>query len=183
MLVKPTLLDGCFVLEPKVYFDSRGYFMETFNQSVFNELTGNQIKFVQDNFSRSSKGVLRGLHYQTGAYVQAKLVRVVEGSVLDIAVDIRPDSKTYGQHHAEILSGENHKQVFLPKGFAHGFLVLSDSALFEYKCDQYYNLNSEAGIIYNDSSLKIDWQFIEKGIIVSEKDLQWPEFAQSKSIW
>lgn len=182
-MITPTRLAGCFVYEPKVFFDSRGYFMETFNQRDFNEISGLEIKFVQDNQSFSSKGVLRGLHYQIGEHSQSKLVQVLQGSVLDIAVDIRPESKTYGQYHAEILNDINHKQLFIPKGFAHGFLVLSDTALFFYKCDQYYCAESEGGILYNDAFLNIDWQLPEKDLIVSEKDLKLPGIQQAKKIW
>lgn len=183
MIITPTALAGCFVLEPKVFYDSRGYFMETFNEIDFNKISGLQIKFVQDNQSFSSKGVLRGLHYQVGEHSQSKLVQVIQGSVLDIAVDIRPESKTYGQYHAEILSDINHKQLFIPKGFAHGFLVLSDTARFFYKCDQYYHADSEGGIIYNDAFLNIDWQLPENDWIVSEKDLRLPEIHQAQKIW
>lgn len=183
MMISPTPLDGCFVLEPKVFSDARGYFMETFNERDFNEISGLQIKFVQDNQSFSTKGVLRGLHYQIEEHSQSKLVQVLQGSVLDIAVDIRPGSKTYGKYHSEILNDMNHKQMFVPKGFAHGFLVLSETALFSYKCDQYYHAAAEAGIIYNDSFLNIDWQLPENDWIVSEKDLKLPEIHQARSVW
>ncbi|RZK10124.1 MAG: dTDP-4-dehydrorhamnose 3,5-epimerase, partial [Flavobacterium sp.] len=129
----PTKLKGCFILEPKVIFDDRGYFMESFNEKTFQENTNQEIHFVQDNQSYSTKGVLRGLHYQTGEHAQAKLVRVLSGEVLDVAVDIRPDSETFGQHVAVLLSAENQKQFFVPRGFAHGFLVLSETATFFYK--------------------------------------------------
>ena len=154
-----TKLEGCFVIEPKIIQDSRGYFMETFNENVFQNGIGKKIVFVQDNQSFSSKGVLRGFHYQTGDHAQAKLVRVLQGEVLDVAVDIRPNSKTYGHYVSELLSGENQKQFFIPRGFAHGFLVLSETATFFYKCDNFYNKESEGGIIYNDTTLNIDWQF------------------------
>ncbi|WP_430614712.1 dTDP-4-dehydrorhamnose 3,5-epimerase [Flavobacterium sp. JP2137] len=183
MTITPTELAGCFVLEPKVFFDSRGYFMESFNEKLFHEMSQQQLRFVQDNQSFSTKGVLRGLHYQTGVYSQSKLVRVLQGSVLDVAVDIRPDSATFGRYHAEILSDQNHKQVFVPKGFAHGFLVLSDTALFAYKCDQYYHAASEGGIIYNDATIAIDWILPEAEWIVSEKDRQLPAIDQARKIW
>ncbi len=178
-----TNLEGCIVLEPKVFLDSRGYFMESFNQKTFDEITQQSIRFVQDNQSLSSKGVLRGLHYQTGEFSQSKLVRVLQGSVLDIAVDIRPGSKTFGQYHSEILTAENQKQVFIPKGFAHGFLVLSDTALFSYKCDQYYNAASEGGILFSDSFLNIDWQFLISDCMISDKDLKLPEFSKARAVW
>ena len=176
MNVTETKLKGCFVIEPSVYEDSRGYFFESFNQEKFNELINCNINFVQDNESFSSKGVLRGLHYQTGKYSQSKLVRVVKGHVLDVVVDIRKDSQTFGEHVSIELSEENKKQFFIPKGFAHGFVVLSDTAIFAYKCDNYYNKDAEAGIIYNDSILQIDWKLHEQKIIVSDKDLILPNF-------
>lgn len=182
-MITPTPLEGCFVLEPRIFCDSRGYFMETFNERDFNEKSGLQIKFVQDNQSFSTKGVLRGLHYQIEEHSQAKLVQVLQGSVLDVAVDIRPGSKTYGQYHSEILTDINHKQLFVPKGFAHGFLVLSETALFSYKCDQYYHAESEGGIIYNDTFLNIDWQLPEGDWIVSDKDLKLPKIHQARKIW
>jgi dTDP-4-dehydrorhamnose 3,5-epimerase len=156
-----TKLEGCYIIEPKIFYDERGYFMESFNEVAFQKAIGSQIHFVQDNQSYSTKGVLRGLHYQTGVYAQAKLVRVLAGEVLDVALDIRPDSKTFGEHVAVVLSAENQRQFFVPRGFAHGFLVLSEQATFFYKCDNLYNKESEGGIIYNDPSLQIDWQFPE----------------------
>ena len=174
MTVKETKLKGCFILEPKVFQDSRGYFFESFNQNTFNRLIGKNINFIQDNESYSSKGVLRGLHYQRGEYAQAKLVRVVKGTVLDIAVDIRKNSPTFGQNVTLELSEDNKQQLFIPRGFAHGFIVLSDTAIFSYKCDNFYNKESEGGIIYNDASLKIDWKLNGNEFIISEKDLQLP---------
>jgi len=179
MTVKETKLKGCFILKPKVFEDSRGYFFESFNQNTFNKLIGESVNFIQDNESYSSKGVLRGLHYQAGEYAQAKLVRVVKGSVLDVAVDIREDSPTYGQHISIELSEENKKQIYIPRGFAHGFIVLSDTAIFSYKCDNFYNKESERGIIYNDKDLNIDWVLNKKEFIVSEKDLQLPILKES----
>lgn len=179
MTVKETHLKGCFIIEPRVFEDQRGYFFESFNQSRFNELIGTHIDFVQDNESKSAKGVLRGLHYQTGDYAQAKLVRVIEGTVLDVVVDIREDSKTFGEQFSIELSESNRKQLFIPKGFAHGFIVLSDTAIFSYKCDNYYNKASEGGIIYNDPQLGIDWQLSEEHFIISEKDLELPTFENS----
>jgi dTDP-4-dehydrorhamnose 3,5-epimerase len=179
----PTNLSGCFVIEPKVFKDERGYFMESYNETTFNNGVGQKVHFVQDNQSYSSKGVLRGLHYQTGEHAQAKLVRVIEGEVLDIAVDIRPESETYGQSFSILLSAENQKQLFIPRGFAHGFLVTSPTAIFFYKCDNFYNKDSEGGIIYNDPALKIDWNFPENELIISEKDVILPTLENAKKVW
>lgn len=179
----PTKLKGCYILEPKVIFDERGYFMESFNEKRFQEAIGEEIHFVQDNQSYSTKGVLRGLHYQTGEHAQAKLVRVLSGEVLDVAVDIRPGSETFGEHVAILLSAENQKQFFVPRGFAHGFLVLSETATFFYKCDNFYNKESEGGIIFNDPKLNIDWQFPEKELIISEKDQILPTIENAKKAW
>lgn len=179
----PTKLEGCFILEPKVIQDERGYFMESFNENTFQKGIAQKVHFVQDNQSFSSKGVLRGLHYQTGEHAQAKLVRVLQGEVLDIAVDIRPDSKTYGELVSIVLSAENQRQFFVPKGFAHGFLVLSNTATFFYKCDNFYNKESEGGIIYNDSKLAIDWQFPFADLIISEKDQNLPNLENAKKVW
>jgi dTDP-4-dehydrorhamnose 3,5-epimerase len=183
MEIISTLLEGCFIIKPKVIYDERGYFMESFNEVQFIKETGVNTHFVQDNQSYSTKGVLRGLHYQTGEYSQAKLVRVLQGEVLDVAVDIRPDSKTYGKHHAIILSEENKLQFFIPRGFAHGFLVLSETATFFYKCDNVYNKDSEAGILYNDEQLNIDWNMPKEELIISEKDKNQPLFNDAKKIW
>ncbi|RCT53643.1 dTDP-4-dehydrorhamnose 3,5-epimerase [Winogradskyella sp. KYW1333] len=169
-----TKLKGCYILEPKVFNDDRGYFLESFNSKKFNELLGVDIKFVQDNESFSSKGVLRGLHYQLGQHAQAKLVRVVKGEVLDVAVDIRKKSKTFGQYISVVLSENNKKQLFVPRGFAHGFIVLSETAIFSYKCDNHYNKQSEGGIIYNDPKLNIDWKLPNNEFILSDKDLLLP---------
>lgn len=178
-----TKLKGCFILEPKIITDERGYFMESFNENQFQEGIGQEIHFVQDNQSFSSKGVLRGLHYQTGEHAQAKLVRVLSGEVLDVAVDIRPDSETFGQYVSIVLSAENQKQFYIPRGFAHGFLVLSETATFFYKCDNFYNKESEGGIIFNDPVLKIDWQFNETELIISEKDQNQPNLENAKKAW
>ena len=174
MIAKETILKGCFILEPKVFNDSRGYFFESFNQNTFNNLINQQVNFVQDNESFSSKGVLRGLHYQKGDFVQAKLVRVIQGEVLDVAVDLRKESATYGQHVSVNLSGENKKQLFVPRGFAHGFVVLSDTVLFSYKCDNFYNKSAEAGLLYSDPTLNIDWKLPNKTLIISDKDMVLP---------
>ena len=176
MLVTETKLKGCFVLQPAIFKDKRGYFIESFNQETFNHTLGINVNFVQDNESQSLKGVLRGLHYQRGEYEQAKLVRVLEGMVLDIVVDIRKESKTFGEHFSIELSSKNKKQLFIPRGFAHGFIVLSESATFFYKCDNYYNKESEGGIIYNDTLLQIDWKLDASEFVISEKDIQLPTF-------
>ncbi len=175
-----TKLKGCFVLEPKIFKDKRGYFFESFNQEKLNQLINKEVEFVQDNESFSSKGVLRGLHYQIGEHAQAKLVRVIKGKVLDIAVDIRKKSNTFGQYVAVELSEENKKQLFVPRGFAHGFVVLSDTAIFSYKCDNFYNKASEGGIIYNDPKLNIDWQLSENELLVSEKDVVLPTLENAR---
>ena len=178
-----TKLKGCFILEPKIFNDERGYFMESFNERTFHNGVGINVHFVQDNQSFSSKGVLRGLHYQTGEHAQSKLVRVLQGEVLDVAVDIRPDSETYGQYEAVLLSAEKQNQFFIPKGFAHGFLVLSETATFFYKCDNFYNAASEGGILYNDPKINIDWQFEIDKLIISEKDKTLPNLANAKKVW
>ena len=178
-----TELNGAFVLDPKIIRDERGYFMESFNEQTFERITGQKVHFVQDNQSYSSKGVLRGLHYQCGEHAQAKLVRVLQGEVWDVAVDIRPDSPTYGKHVGVLLSGENQKQFFIPRGFAHGFIVLSDTATFFYKCDNYYNKESEGGIIYNDAQIGIDWQMGKDSIIISDKDKVLPDFKNARKVW
>jgi dTDP-4-dehydrorhamnose 3,5-epimerase len=179
----PTKLEGCFIIEPKIISDERGYFMESFNEKTFENGVGHQVHFVQDNQSFSSKGVLRGLHYQTGEHAQAKLVRVLQGEVLDVAVDIRPNSATFGQYEAVFLSGENQKQFFVPRGFAHGFLVLSETATFFYKCDNFYNKESEGGIIFNDTTINIDWEFPPNELLVSAKDKIQPTLENAKKVW
>lgn len=180
MTVKETKLKGCFIIEPKVFEDSRGYFFESFNQKIFNKLIGGSINFIQDNESFSSKGVLRGLHYQIGEHAQSKLVRVIKGTVLDIAVDVRKDSPTFGQNVSLELSENNKKQLFIPRGFAHGFIVLSETAIFSYKCDNFYNKESEGGIIYNDKDLNIDWILSESEFLISEKDLKLPPLKEAR---
>lgn len=178
-----TKLKGCFVIEPKIIQDERGYFMESFNEMAFQNAIGQPVHFVQDNQSFSTQGVLRGLHYQTGTFAQAKLVRVLHGEVLDVAVDIRPESSTFGQYETVVLSAENQKQFFVPRGFAHGFLVLSETATFFYKCDNFYNKESEGGIIYNDESIGIDWNFDAEKLIISEKDTYLPTLLNAKKAW
>lgn len=170
MTIKETAIKGCFEITPRVFEDERGYFFESFNQSIFEQQTGAKPFFVQDNQSFSKKGVLRGLHFQKGVHAQAKLVRVLEGEVLDVALDIRPDSKTYGNIVRTKLSSENKKQLFIPKGCAHGFVTLSDTAVFFYKCDNFYNKESEGGVLYKDPELNIDWILDETELIISEKD-------------
>ena len=177
MRIEQTPLVDCFIVHEKVHGDARGYFIETFNQRDFNAASGLDILFVQDNQSRSSKGVLRGLHMQRGASAQAKLVRVLEGAVLDIAVDLRKGSPSFGQHFSIELTADNHKQFFVPAGFAHGFVVLSDAATFFYKVDKFYEPGNEVGIMYNDMDLNIDWKLADSEIILSEKDKTLRSFA------
>ena len=179
MTLTPTPLKDCFILEPSIFEDERGIFIETFNKKNFNKITGLNTSFLQDNQSMSKRGVLRGLHYQKGDFAQAKLVRVVQGKVKDIVVDIRKDSPTFGQHFSIILDAINHKQLFVPRGFAHGFITLSEKSIFAYKCDTLYNKESEGGIIYNDATLKLDWHLPEEQFIVSEKDLELPSFDKA----
>ena len=176
MKVTETSLAGCVVLEPRLFKDERGYFYESFHTNRFNKVIGQNINFVQDNQSFSQRGVIRALHYQKGEYAQAKLVRVLKGVILDVVVDLRVDSKTFGKQFSLELSAENKKQLFIPRGFAHGFSVLSEMAEVFYKCDNYYNKESEGGIIYNDATLNIDWKLNAKEITVSPKDLALPTF-------
>ena len=170
MIVEKLRLEGCLSLQPRVFKDERGSFFESFNKRDFKEKTGLDINFIQDNQSVSSKGVLRGFHFQKGNKAQAKLVQVVKGRVLDIIVDIRQESKTFGQYLSFELSEQNKIQLFIPKGFAHGFLALEDDTVFSYKCDEYYCKNSEGGIRSDDPLLNIDWQFPEEEIVLSDKD-------------
>ena len=170
MQIVKTNIDGCFEIIPRVFEDERGYFFESFNQSIFESETGAKPFFVQDNQSFSTKGVLRGLHFQKGIHAQAKLVRVLQGEVLDVAVDIRKDSKTYGQIVRTVLSSDNKKQLFIPRGCAHGIVTLSETAAFFYKCDNFYNKASEGGVLYNDPQLNIDWILNESELIISDKD-------------
>ena len=170
-----TKIDGLVIFKPKIIKDKRGYFFESFKQENINKLLGN-IFFVQENESESLKGVLRGLHFQKPPHTQSKLVRCIKGQVLDIALDLRKNSKTYGHFESTVLSSENKEQLFVPKGFAHGFIVLSNSATLSYKVDNYYNVESESGIIWNDSFLNIDWKISKSKIIISEKDRKLPTF-------
>ena len=172
-----TKISGLIIIEPTVYVDDRGYFFESFNQKKFEKVVGKTL-FVQDNESKSHVGVLRGLHFQKPPYEQAKLVRCIEGKVLDVAVDIRKNSKTYGNHVAVILSGENKRQFFVPRGFAHGFLVLSETAIFAYKVDNIYAPAYDAGIIWNDKELNIKWGLDDTKRIISKKDSELPFFSE-----
>ena len=181
MNIIKTNIDGVLIFEPRVFGDARGYFFESFNLRDFKEQTGVDVHFVQDNESRSCHGVVRGLHFQLPPFAQAKLVRVVEGTVLDVAVDIRKGSSTYGQHVAVELSAENKRQFFLPKGFAHGFAVLSDTAIFQYKCDEYYHPEAEGAIAWDDQTLNIDWRLNPADVILSDKDRHHPSFANFQS--
>lgn len=178
MKVTETHLKGCFIIEPQTFGDSRGYFFESFNAKRFNELTNTDTLFVQDNQSFSTQGVIRGLHAQQGEFAQAKLVRVLQGEVIDVAVDARPGSPTFGQHVAVKLSAENNLQLFIPRGFLHGFSVLSETAVFFYKCDNFYNKDSEQGILYNDPALGIDWGVVQGSEVVSDKDIILPAFNE-----
>ncbi|MFQ3182576.1 MAG: dTDP-4-dehydrorhamnose 3,5-epimerase [Polaribacter sp.] len=176
MKITETYLQGCFLIKPNIFGDKRGSFFEVFNQNEFEKETGLKINFVQDNQSISQKGVLRGLHMQKGEFGQAKLVRVIKGKVLDVALDFRKGSRTFGKHFSIELSEENNKQLFVPRGFLHGFVTLENNTIFSYKCDNYYNKESEDGVIYNDKDLNIDWKLDETEIILSEKDIILPKF-------
>ena len=170
MEIRETGIEGLLLITPKVFRDGRGYFMESYSEARYDDALGGETRFVQDNESRSGRGVLRGLHFQKGDKAQAKLVRVLLGSVWDVAVDLRPGSPTFGKHFGVELTGENRLQFFIPRGFAHGFVVKSDEALFQYKCDNYYAPEAEGGIIWNDPTLSIPWPIEERAIILSEKD-------------
>ncbi|HJA82945.1 MAG TPA: dTDP-4-dehydrorhamnose 3,5-epimerase [Candidatus Bacteroides intestinavium] len=173
MNVIKTAIDGVFILEPRLFEDARGYFFESFNQREFEEKVA-PVVFVQDNESKSSYGVVRGLHYQKPPYTQSKLVRVVKGAVLDVAVDVRKGSPTFGQHVAVELTGENHRQFFIPRGFLHGFSVLSEEVVFQYKCDNFYAPASEGAVAWDDPDLGIDWRIPAEQVILSEKDRHHP---------
>src|SRR5690606_18698891 len=180
MQITETGLKGCFIIEPTLFNDARGYFFESFNASRFNAAIGQTVNFVQDNQSFSTKGVIRALHYQIGDHAQAKLARVLHGKVLDVAVDLRAGSSTFGEHIAIELSADNRRQLVVPRGFAHGFSVLSESADFSYTCDHFYHKDAEGGIIYNDPQLAIDWKVGPKQIKVSEKDLILPTLENAR---
>ncbi len=176
MNVLKTEIEGVLIIEPKVFQDGRGYFFESFNKKEFEEKVS-PVHFVQDNESRSTYGVVRGLHYQKGVHSQSKLVRVIVGKVLDVAVDLREGSPTYGKHVAVELSAENHRQLFIPKGFAHGFSVLSETVVFQYKCDSFYCPASEGAVAWDDPELGIDWGVPKEKVILSEKDRNHPGLA------
>lgn len=180
--VQQTGIEGLVVINPRMFGDQRGYFYESYNQQLF-EKNGITTNFVQDNQAFSTYGVLRGLHFQMSPYAQTKLVRVAHGKVLDVVVDLRHGSKTFGQSYSIILSADNHKQLLVPQGFAHGYVVLSETALFLYKCDNYYTPKHESGILYNDSQLNIDWLLPESDLIVSVKDQVQPPFDSQKIIF
>lgn len=179
MNIIETEIQGVYIIEPKVFGDSRGYFFESYSRREFEAKVG-PVEFVQDNESKSCYGVVRGLHFQKPPHAQAKLVRVVKGKVLDVAVDLRKDSLTYGRHVAVELSEDNHRQVFIPKGFAHGFSVLSEEAVFQYKCDDYYAPETEGAVAWNDPELNIDWRIPADKMILSEKDKRHPELKDLK---
>ena len=183
MKFTPQSIPEVILIEPAVHGDNRGYFVETFRQDLFEEAVGYKVNFVQDNESKSSKGVLRGLHYQLPPYTQAKLVRVIEGSVLDIAVDIRKSSPTFGKHVSVELTSNNKHQLFVPHGFAHGFVVLSDSATFAYKVDNYYVLEHDRGITFDDKDLAIDWNLPLDALQLSDKDKTQPALANAKDLF
>lgn len=182
MNVIKTDIEGVVVIEPRIFNDTRGYFFESFSEKEFNEKV-RPVNFVQDNESRSNYGVIRGLHFQKGEFAQSKLVRVVEGAVLDVAVDIRQGSPTFGKHIAVELSGENHLQLFIPRGFAHGFSVLSETVLFQYKCDNFYNPLSEGAVIWNDEDLDINWRIPDDKIILSPKDTLHPKLKECNDLF
>jgi dTDP-4-dehydrorhamnose 3,5-epimerase len=179
MIFEQTELEGAFLIKPKVFGDNRGYFCETFRQDLF-ENSISKIKFVQDNESKSSFGVVRGLHYQSEKFAQSKLIRVISGRILDVIVDIRKNSNTFGKHIVIELNDDNKHQLFVPKGFAHGFSVLSQEAIINYKCDEIYNPQAERGILYNDKQLGINWGVSDDKIILSDKDLKLPSFEKAE---
>jgi len=183
MKVEETPLKNCFLIHDTIYKDDRGYFFESFNAKRFYKETGINTAFVQDNQSHSVKGVLRGLHFQRGEFAQAKLVRVLKGEVLDIAVDVRKSSPTFGQYFSVVLSETSRTQIYVPRGFAHGFLVLSEEVDFFYKCDNFYNKAAESGIIYNDPELNIDWQIASEKLIISDKDLTLPQLSACEELF
>lgn len=180
MNVIKTDIEGVVIIEPKVFGDNRGYFFESFNAREFEAQTGQKIDFVQDNESKSCYGVVRGLHFQKGDKGQSKLVRVVSGAVLDVAVDIRPDSPTFGKYVSVELTAENHRQFFIPKGFAHGFAVLSPEAVFQYKCDEFYCPEAEGAIAWDDPDLAIDWRIPAEDVVLSEKDKKHPRLKEAE---
>ena len=178
MNIIETKLNGCFIVEPQVFEDERGSFFESYNKRKFEEAIGQKIDFVQDNQSMSKQGVLRGLHFQKGEQAQSKLVRVIAGEVLDVAVDLRENSPTFGQHFKLILSEKNQKMLFIPKGMAHGFVTLAENTIFAYKCDNFYHKASESGIIFDDETLNIDWKYPSDKIILNQKDSELSKFKE-----
>lgn len=182
MKVESTGFDGLLVITPQVFTDDRGYFMESFNLEKLFRMTGIKSSFVQDNEAQSNAGVIRGLHYQLPPFAQSKLVRVIQGKVLDVVVDLRKKSNTYGKSFSIELSGENKKQLYIPKGFAHGYAVMEDRTVFAYKCDAFYQKNFEAGIYFNDASLQIPWPFEADEAVVSDKDRTLPRFGEHLDI-
>lgn len=183
MKLIPTDIKDVVIIEPDVFSDSRGYFFESFSQRRFETLLGRSIDFVQDNESRSKEGVVRGLHYQRAPHAQSKLVRVTQGAILDIAVDIRYNSPTYGKYIAVELSAENHRQLFIPRGFAHGFMVLRGDAVVQYKCDDYYAPECEGTILWNDPQIAVDWQIDPAKVIVSQRDSEGKRFDPTEEIF
>jgi len=179
----PQYIPDVLLIEPTVHGDSRGYFMESFRQDLFDDFLGYEVNFVQDNESKSSKGVLRGLHYQLPPFAQSKLVRVIEGRVLDVAVDIRQSSPTFGQYVSTELSSDNHHQLFIPRGFAHGFVVLSESAVFAYKVDNYYSPADDRGIAADDKEIGIDWMLKSDELLLSDKDKSHPVLSEAKELF
>ena len=179
----PQSIPDVLLIEPEVHGDSRGYFTESFRQDLLDDFLGYEVNFIQDNESKSSKGVLRGLHYQLPPYEQTKLVRVITGKVLDVAVDIRQSSPTFGQYVSTELSSDNHRQLFIPKGFAHGFVVLSESAVFVYKVDNYYSPDDDRGIAYNDRQIGIDWMLKSDELQLSNKDKSHPTLSEAKELF
>ena len=179
----PQSIPDVLLIEPEVHGDSRGYFTESFRQDLLDDFLGYEVNFIQDNESKSSKGVLRGLHYQLPPYEQTKLVRVIEGKVLDVAVDIRQSSPTFGQYLSTELSSDNHRQLFIPRGFAHGFVVLSESAVFVYKVDNYYSPDDDRGIAYNDRQIGIDWMLKSDELQLSDKDKSHPTLSEAKELF
>ncbi len=180
MQIEKTPLKDCLIIKPRVFEDDRGSFFESFNEETFQKETGLEVNFVQDNQSISKKGTLRGFHLQKGEHAQAKLVRVIKGEVMDVVIDLREGSETFGETFSIILNEQNNHQLFVPRGFGHAFITISDEAIFAYKCDNYYNKASEAGIIYSDETLNIDWHLPKEQLILSEKDQELPTFEEFK---
>ncbi|WP_209401189.1 dTDP-4-dehydrorhamnose 3,5-epimerase [Pseudozobellia sp. WGM2] len=179
MEIIPTKIAGCFIIQPRLFHDDRGLFYESYNSERFKDKSGVRTNFVQDNISVSQRGVLRGLHFQIGYAAQSKLVSVLKGEVLDVVVDLRKDSITFGKHIKVRLSESNRKQLFIPKGMAHGFLSLADETIFSYKCDAFYTPSAESGIVYDDPELNIDWEFSKESLIISKKDLKLPTLKKA----